>query len=207
MEEAFSRFASEYDVKVAALSAEQRRLLEAHRQVLDQTRELPALEQKMDDEQGRLETLLGTLAQSCRDVASALDSQTALRKARVDKLAARLKDYGVRLTVAPRTRLGVFQEIGSGNPDGANVFGELNQRFGEAERHHARLAKGYEIARRDLVAGFPLLLSSVTFGDYLAAYEGDDLSISFNVGQDREDYRPIDQLSAGQRCTAVFRCC
>ena len=204
MEEAFSRFAAEYDAKVAKLSDEQRQLLETHRQVLDQTRELPALEQKMEEERGRLESLLGTLAESCRDVAGALDSQTALRRDRVDELAAQLEDYGVRLKVAPRTRLGVFQEIGSGNPDGANVFGELNQRFGEAERHHAKLAKAYESTRRDLVAGFPLLLSSVAFGDYLAAYEGDDLSIFFNVGQGGEDYRAIDQLSAGQRCTAIF---
>ena len=204
MAAAFSQFAAEYDVAVAKLSDEQRRLLETHRQVLDQTRELPTLEQRMEEERGRLEGLLGTLAKLCRVIASALDSQTALRRARVDELAAQLEDYGVRLQVAPRTRLGVFEQIASGNPDGANVFGELNQRFGEAERHHARLAKAYESTRRDLVEGFPLLLSSVAFGDYLAAFEGDDLSIFFNVGQGDEDYRAIDQLSAGQRCTAVF---
>lgn len=204
MTEAFGQFAAEYDAAVAALSDEQRRLLETHRQVLDQTRELPALEQKMEEERGRLEGMLATLVELCGDVATALDSQTALRRARVGELAAQLQEYGVRLEVAPRTRLGVFEQIGSGNPDGANVFGELNQRFGENQRHHARLAKAYEITRRDLVDGFPLLLSSVAFGDYLAAFEGDDLSIFFNVGQGDEDYRAIDQLSAGQRCTAIF---
>ena len=204
MTDAFSQFAAEYDAAVAELSEEQRRLLETHRQVLDQTRELPALEQKLEEERGRLEGLLGTLAELCHGVATALDSQTALRRARVGELAAELQDYGVRLQVAPRARLGVFEQIGSGNPDGANVFGELNQRFGEVERHHTRLAKAYESTRNDLVEGFPLLLSSVAFGDYLAAFEGDDLSIFFNVGQGDEDYRAIDQLSAGQRCTAIF---
>ena len=204
MTEAFNRFAAEYDAAVAKLSDEQRRLLETHRQVLDQTRELPALEQKMEDERGRLEGLLSALAELCRNVAVALDSQTALRRARVDELAAQLKGYGVRLEVAPRARLGVFEEIGSGNPDGANVLGELNQRFGTGERHHTKLAKAYESARKDLVEGFHLLLSSVAFGDYLAAFEGDDLRIFFNVGQSDEDYRAIDQLSAGQRCTAIF---
>ena len=204
MMEAFRRFAADYEAKVAELSDQQRRLLETHRQVLDQTRELPALQQRMGEERARLVGLLATLAESCRDVAGALDSQTALRRARVDELAAKLEDYGVRLEVAPRARLGVFEQIGSGNPDGANVFGELNQRFGEAGRHHARLAEAYESARRNLVEGFPLLLSSVAFSDYLAAYEGDDLSIFFNVGQAGEEYRAIDQLSAGQRCTAVF---
>lgn len=204
MTEAFNRFATGYDAAVAELSDEQRRLLDTHRQVLEQTRELPTLEQEMEEERDRLEGLLDTLAKLCRDVVLALDSQTDLRSTRVDELATQLEDYGVRLKVVPRSRLGVFEKIGSGNPDGANVFGELNQRFREAERHHERLAKAYESARRDLVEGFPLLLSSVTFSDYLAAYEGDDLSIFFNVGQDSEDYRPIDQLSAGQRCTAMF---
>lgn len=201
---AFSQFAAEYDAAVAELSDEHRRLLETHRHVLDQTRELPTLEQSMEEDRGRLQSLLATLAQLCHDVATALDAQTALRRTRVEELAAQLEDYGVRLQVAPRARLGVFEQIGSGNPDGANVFGELNQRFGEAERHHARLAKAYESARRDLIEEVPLLLSSVAFGDYLAAYEGDDLSIFFNVGQSGEDYRAIDQLSAGQRCTAIF---
>ena len=204
MAAAFDRFAGEYDAAVSELSDEQRRLLETHRHVLDQTRELPALEQKMEDERGRLQQLLGTLAELCRNVAKALDAQTALRRDRVEGLAAQLEGYGVRLEVAPCARLGVFDEIGSGNPDGASVFGELNQRFGTGERHHRRLAEAYESARRDLVEGFRPLLSSIAFGDYLAAFEGDDLKISFDVGQDDEDYRPIDQLSAGQRCTAVF---
>ncbi len=204
MAEAFSQFAAQYDAAVAKLSDEQRRLLGKHRQVLDQTRQLPSLEKKTEEERSRLEGLLDTLAGLCGDIATTLDSQTALRKTRVDKLAAQLKDYGVRLQLAPRARLGVFENLGSGNPDGANVFGELNQRFGEQERYHARLAKAYESTRRDLAKGFTLLLSSLAFGDYLGAFEGDDLSISFNVGQGGEDYRAIDQLSAGQRCTAVF---
>ncbi len=204
MTEAFSHFAEQYDEALANLSDEKRRLLETHRQVLDQTRELPALEQNLVQERGRLEELLDTLALLCRDVAQALDSQTSLRHERVGKLTAQLQDYGVRIQVAPRSRLGVFEEISSGNPDGANVYGELNQRFGIAERHHERLAQAYESARRDLVEGFPMLLSSIAFSDYLAAFESDDLGIFFNVGQEEEDYRAIDQLSAGQRCTAIF---
>ena len=145
-----------------------------------------------------------TLAETCREVAGALDSQTALRRARVNELATQLEDYGVRLEVSPRARLKAFEEIASGNPDGASIYGSLNEQFSEVERHHARLARAYESARIDFVEGFSPLLSTITFGEYLAAYEGDDLSISFNVGEGGTDYRPIDQLSAGQRCTAIF---
>ena len=201
---AFARFAEEYDIKVSSLSDEQRRLLETHRQVLDQTRELPTLAQNMEEEHGQLQELLSQLVDLCRNVSKALDAQTTLRQERVTELAAQLEGYGVRLEVVPRARLAVFDEIGSRNPDGATVFGALTQRFGKGERHHERLAKGYESARTDLVNGFPLLLSSVAFAGYVAAFEGDDLRILFNVGRENEDYREIDQLSAGQRCTAVF---
>ena len=201
---AFAQFATEYDEKVSALSDEQRLLLEAHRQVLDQTRELPILAQSVQEEQDRLQNLLGQLADLCRDVSAALDAQTTLRQKRVSELAAQLEGYGVLLEVVPRTRLTVFDEIGSRNPDGATVFGELTQRFGTAERHHERLAKGYERARTDLLEGFPVLLLSVAFAGYVGAFEGDDLRIVFNVGREDEDYREIDQLSAGQRCTAIF---
>ena len=91
---AFEEFATEYDRAVSALSDDRRRLLESHRQVLDQTSELPALEQKLSEHQGRLEELLADLADLCDGVADALDEQTALRRTRVDELGAELSRFG-----------------------------------------------------------------------------------------------------------------
>lgn len=204
MMKALSCFFNEYNMEISKLSNEQRQLLETHRQVFDQTRELPILEQKIKEEQERLDDLLYTLEKLCRDVVFALDSQTDLRRARVEELAPQLESHGVRLRVDPHIRREIFKEISSGNPDGANFLKELNQQFEEVERHHGRLAKAYESARIKLRKGSLPLLPSSAFSDYLVAYESDDLSISFNVGQDSEDYRAIDQLSAGQRCTAIF---
>ena len=201
---AIGEFAVEYDQAVSALSDEQRRILQSHRQVLDQTRALPSLERKMEEERSKLEEMLEELSNRCGGVADALDEQTVLRRARVEELGKELIGFGVRLDVAPRSRLSMFEDIAGSNPHGASVFSELNSQFSGSDRHHRRLAQGYKRAREDLVKGFPLLLSSVAFSDYLAAFEGDDLNIFFNVGQVQEDYRPIDQLSAGQRCTAVF---
>lgn len=201
---AIEEFAVAYDEAVSALSDEQRKLLQSHRQVLDQTRALPSLEHKLEEERVKLEETLEALARRCDSVADALDGQTALRRSRVEELGKELSDFGVRLDVAPRSRLSMFEDIAGSNPDGASVYSELNNQFSESDRHHRRLAQGYKRARADLVKGFPLLLSSVAFSDYLAAFEGDDLNIYFNVGQTQDDYRAIDQLSAGQRCTAVF---
>ncbi len=197
-------FAAKYDEAVSVLSDEQIKLLQSHRQVLDQTRALPSLEHKLEEERSKLEEMLTKLASLCDTVADALDDQTTLRRSRVEELGKELIGFGVRLDVAPRSRLSMFENIAASNPDGASVFSELNSKFAESNRHHRRLAEGYRRAKADLVQGFPLLLSSMAFSDYLAAFEGDDLSIYLDVGQTQEDYRPIDQLSAGQRCTAVF---
>ena len=158
----------------------------------------------MLEDQGRLEELLTGLADLCDGVADALDEQTTLRRTRVDALGSELSGLGVRLNVSPRSRLGMFEDMAGHNPDGAGVYEEVNRRFSGSNRYHGRVAQGYRDAKADLVGGFPLLLSSLTFSDYLAAFEGDDLQIFFNVGHGSEDYRAIDQLSAGQRCTAVF---
>ena len=42
------------------------------------------------------------------------------------------------------------------------------------------------------------------FGHLILVLENDDLDIRFAVGKPGEPFSPIDQLSAGQRCTAVF---
>jgi ABC-type cobalamin/Fe3+-siderophores transport system ATPase subunit len=41
-------------------------------------------------------------------------------------------------------------------------------------------------------------------GYFLNTFEDDDLRIELKVGKAGQEFSPIDQLSAGQRCTAVF---
>ena len=207
MTEAFSQFAAEYDAALAELSDEQRRLLETHRQVLDQTRELPTLEQKMEEERGRLEGLLGTLAELCGDVARALDSQTRFEENARRRIGRAVGGLRRALAGGSTCEARGVRRDWQWKSRRCQCLWRAEPTIRGGGRHHARLAKAYESTRRDLVEGFPLLLSSVAFGDYLAAFEGDDLSIFFNVGQGDEDYRAIDQLSAGQRCTAIFPCC
>lgn len=59
--------------------------------------------------------------------------------------------------------------------------------------------------RAEGLGGWILATASfVAFGDCLAALEADGLSIFFNVGQEADDCKAIDRLSAGQRCTATL---
>lgn len=48
------------------------------------------------------------------------------------------------------------------------------------------------------------MFSRVEAGYLVTVLENDDLDIRFAVGKPGETFSPIDQLSAGQRCTAVF---
>lgn len=204
IEEAFEQFAQTYSDAVAELSPEQQRLLETHRQVMNDTRALPRLLMDLEKEKGELEALLSKLIGICNDVADRLDKQTELRKEKVTELNHQLKGYGISLKVAPLARRSIFDYLSERHTTGAKIFNELNSFASSEQRHHRRLARAYESLREDLTKGFTLIFSSSEFMVYLTAFEEDDLHVGFEVGKPGEQYSPIDQLSAGQRCTAIF---
>ena len=204
LEKAFTEFTQAYANSLSKLSPEQQRLLETHRQVMDDTRALPRLKSEMAAEKAEIEALLSDLVTVCNDVANALDAQTELREQKISELNDQLLSFGVNLKVAPLARRTVFDELAGRFATGANIFNELNSFASGERRHHRRLARAYESLRNDLLGGFTVFFHSAEFTSYLGAFEGDDLQIAFDVGKPGEQYSPIDQLSAGQRCTAVF---
>ena len=84
------------------------------------------------------------------------------------------------------------------------VFDQLRKIHAGARRFHRTLAAAYEELRVDLMSGDRVLFSRADFGRLIPVLENDDLEIRFAVGKPGERFSPIDQLSAGQRCTAVF---
>ena len=54
------------------------------------------------------------------------------------------------------------------------------------------------------MSGDRVVFARTDFGHLITVLENDDLEIRFAVGKAGEEFSPIDQLSAGQRCTAVF---
>ena len=204
MERSFQQFTETYTEAVAELSPEQQRMLESHRQVMEDTRAFSRLEGQCDSERQSLEGLLTELIRASNAVADALDDQTRLRTQKVQELNRRLQTYGISLEVAPLARRSLFDDLSQRYSTGATIFSELSSLAPSESRHHRRLAQGYESMKRDLLEGFTLFISSSEFMGYLTAYEQDDLQIGFDVGKSGEKYSPIDQLSAGQRCTAIF---
>lgn len=204
VDEGFETFAAAYSGAVGKLSIEQQRLLESHRQVMEDTKSLVSLEARREEEKQGLEKLLGTLVTTSERVAKLLDEQTQLRIEKVAALSASLAGYGISLEVVPYALGDRFDILANQYSNGANIYGQLKTFAPNEPRHHRRLARAYESLRQDLIKGFTLVFSSAEFIGYLAAYEEDDLAIGFDVERPGERYTPIGQLSAGQRCTAVF---
>jgi hypothetical protein len=63
---------------------------------------------------------------------------------------------------------------------------------------------GFRLVRQKGSHAFWQVFESAELSYLLTAYENDDLRIELKVGKAGQEYSPIDQLSAGQRCTAVF---
>jgi len=202
--EAFDRFLETYNVRVAELSAEQRNLLESHRRVMEETKALNRLQVDQDVQRKAIEETLVDLARLCREIATDLDRKTDLRREEVAKLDAKLRPLGVTIAVTRPNQYVRLNELNNKYHDGARIYGELMSFAQSESRHHRRLAMAYDDLRKDLVNGFHPFFDSAQFDYYVDFFEDDDLSISFKVGKTNEEFSPIDQLSAGQRCTAVF---
>ena len=204
VDKVFAQFTQSYTASVEELPPAKQKLLESHRQVLEDTRALPALQEKIAAEKSRINTLLVELIDACNAVADALDEQTQLRKEGVAELTDELLPLGVSLGVEALSRLNTFEELSKHSDRGAQIYANLSSFAAGVPRHHRRLERAYVSLRSDLLEGFSLFLNAPEFTNYLCAYEQDDLRIGFAAGKSGESYTPIDRLSAGQRCTAVF---
>lgn len=197
-------FRKDYDGKVSALPKEKKQLLESHQRVMEDTKSLPRLKGDEEAQKKEIETILTDLTKHCEQVASQLDKRSQLRKERVAAMNKELESFGVQLAVEPLAIRGGYDSLAQKYAAGAKIYGELNSFAQQERRHHRRLARAYENLRTDLVNGFKLVFDSPEFTFFVDCFEEDDLQIRFKVGKPGEEFSPIDQLSAGQRCTAVF---
>jgi chromosome segregation ATPase len=204
MTPAFERFRIEYEKKISELAPEKRNLLESHRKVMEDTKALPRLCSDRDVKKGEVESVLSELITLCRQVADSLDSQTQLRRQKVEELNNQLLEFGVRIGVDPMARRSRFDDLKNRYSYGSQIYDQLSSFASGEQRHHRRLAKAYESLKSNLLTGFHVFFDSAEFGHFVDLFEDDDMRIAFKVGKPGEEFSPIDQLSAGQRCTAVF---
>ncbi len=203
MEADFASFNSEYQGKFSALPPEHQRILQEHQRVLSETHQLPEMEANAKTLRERVSALLNQLIMTCNQVADRLDQQSQIRRDKIDALNQRLNPRGVRLELAQNASSRRYQEYTSRYPQGFQAYNDIASRFG-SDRQHRLLAKAYQSLLDDFNQGTPLFMAYAEFQNFIETFEEDDLSISFNVGKEGQQFSPINQMSAGQRCTAIF---
>lgn len=203
-EKLFETFSIDYRERLSKLPPEVQRLLESHREVLEKTRELPNLRARLSQLKSEIDTQLAQLADVCDEVAAKLDERLQLRESKVKDFNELLTEAGVSLTVIPGVaRADEFAPTLNQYGYAKEAFNQIRSHHGSG-RFHRTLAACYRDLRGDLMSGDRVVFSRADFGHLITVLENDDLDIRFAVGKPGEAFSPIDQLSAGQRCTAVF---
>ena len=209
--DAFEKLAAQYRESVAKLTPEQQHLLESHIKVAEETRQLQSLRTQHHELQSQTSLTFTELRDLCALVTSKIDERTNLRKSKVSELSSQLNSSGVRLSVVPYASKWRFETVAQSFSRGWAFYQEIRKEFPEKARFHEFLQHAYEDLReKSTKSRYASLLRSSDFGPILDAYEEDDLAIEFDPKleaqgvQGNPQYKPIDQLSAGQRCTAVF---
>lgn len=204
VEARFSDFLSAYTQRVNELTPEQQRLLATHREVLEQTKALPSLEGELSNARAEVIVLLQELTELCGRLAQGLDDRTQLRQDAVEALNTVLVNYGVRLTIIPQQGSADFAELSNRYASGSQALSQLRAKLPDRLAHLClRKAYGGLSESLDMEYG-SLLFESSELAYLLGAFENDDLKIELRVGKVGQEFSPIDQLSAGQRCTAIF---
>ncbi len=199
----FQMFSEDYSRRLSGLTKEQRELLESHRKVMEETANLPTLERERDKAKEDVDRLLRGLIELCDQVTSSLDQRSTLRREKVQSFSEHLRPFDVRMSVTGLQLPQQYQDFNQRYTHGAGAWNDLRSRFSD-RLGHLSLKKGYEDLLGNLLSGYGVFFEHSEFGYFLSVFEDDDLHIELKVGKGDQDFRAIGQLSAGQRCTAVF---
>jgi len=202
--ESFAEFREAiYTPKVNALPPEDRQILTKQIQVLEETKRLPLVEKLCVDLLAEVTSLSTQLRDLCQHVCSKRDQIVAKREGIVSALNAELESIRLKF-LRSTNQLARNRFQAKHGADGANFVGYL-QGFGKLEAYQNLIELFETIASLRIDQGdwdVKEILWDVRFLDLLDVADDDDVEISLQVG--KAGLVPIQNLSAGQRCVAVF---
>ncbi len=203
-ENEFSDFAQSYTTEVSKLDPEKQRLLEQHRQIAEETKDLEVTEQEANATKQVIVNGLNDLMKLCDEVAAVLDEKSSVRESKIAEMNNRISEFGVRLILDKQKNSLDYQSLSQKYGQGASAFQNLRSQMPE-RLAHLSYKKFYGSLIGDLAADLSkTIFDYADFSHFLTAFEDDDLKIEFKVGKQGQEFSPINELSAGQRCTAIF---
>jgi DNA repair exonuclease SbcCD ATPase subunit len=201
---AFANFRqSEYEPKVNALPPEEREILTRQIQIIEETKSLPDVELKCIQLQAEVRALAGQMHSVCNDICLNREKICEIRQANVMAINAELPV--IRLAFrrsANHARREVFQNAFK---EDAGSFCGFVDTFGGSdsyEKLRTMFAQLKEVEITEESWKVKDLLWDAKFVEFLRVVDDDDADVSMQVGE--AGFVPIQNLSAGQRCTAVF---
>lgn len=200
----FGEFQIEYSANVDQLPDEKRRILESHQRVMEETSSLERLKSEQSTAREETIAVLKDLVIRCEKIANLLDRRADLRRTKVAELNDELSKYDVKLSVGPLAGTLELDQLAQRHQLAYTAYNRLKEFAGGESRNHRRLAMAYKDLIQNINSGFSAFFEAADYGHFLSYFEEDDLKIALKVGRAGEIYTPIDQLSAGQRCTAIF---
>lgn len=192
-----------YNPKVEALPPDERDILTRQIQILEETRELPQKVEDCESLQQEVVKISSRIESSCNSVCIARDAICDIRTSIIHDLNDELENIELKFNRSGnQSGLQRYKERNAADStsfidmlntyDGQETYQRLRQLF--AQIHTSAISKDrWE---------FSELIWDLKFADFFDVIDDDDVTISFLVGN--AGFVPIQNLSAGQRCTTVF---
>jgi DNA repair ATPase RecN len=202
--EDFARFRDTvYNPRVQELPPEDREVLTRQIQILEETRLLSQKEEECKTLHAEVVKLAEGLENICRSICDSRNDVCATRERTIQELNQAVE--GVRLTFqrsGNKSRLDTYKQKYARE---AGAFVSLIQEYGKEEVYENLKSLFASLRQTDITANawkVKDLMWDVKLVDFLSVVDDDDVLIALNVG--KAGFVPIQNLSAGQRCTAVF---
>jgi hypothetical protein len=197
---------NQYEVETAKLSPEDKNILAQQIAILEETRELPTFKINTEVAQKALTTEAEKVFQIFDKICNKREEILSIREKSVAEINRSISELRLKLN-PDKIQLGREQlqqrfseDVGlvdsflNRNVSGGGYFKKLKQQFGELASINVFDNNFHDIDYNILTRS-----AFLEFGDLR---DDDDVMIEWKSG--RADFRALDSLSAGQRCTAVF---
>lgn len=202
--ESFIAFRQEvYNPKVEALPHDERDILTRQIQILEETRELPQKEEESTSLHQEVIEISKRIENDCKAICQIRNLICTTRISTISALSSELDNLELSFNRSGnKNRLQRYRERLAGDCD--RFLSVLNPYPGQETYEKLRdlfNALGDSKITRDRWK-FSELIWDLKFAEFFDVVDDDDVTISFLVG--KAGFVPIQKLSAGQRCTAVF---
>jgi hypothetical protein len=192
-----------YEPAVAALSSEAREILSQQIQTIEETKTLPQVEQRCKNTQREVSDLARSLHSLCEAVCKARDRIAEIREQRIAAVNAESSSIRLKLLRSSNhARREQFQK--SYREEGAafTSFIDTYEGTDSYQKLKRLFASFIDLKTEEESWDVKDLLWDAKFVEFMRVVDDDDVDIALVVGN--AGPTSIQNLSAGQRCTAVF---